>query len=256
MSDTSGTVARTLAVLTVVAERGGSVGVKDVADALGLPMSTAHRMLDLLRDAGFVDKDTARRRYRAGLQFLRVAHLVAQGTSYARLCQPSLDRITAATGETAIYSDYLPDGHRVAYAAKCDSPNSLRYRIELFEPVPVECGASGLAILAFLGERVREEICAAPRPAPVTGRSMPAADLAERIAAARRDGYAFSKGQKLPGSVGIAVPVKIGDGQPVGSLTLTVPESRFAAARLEEYVALLTAEARALSSGRPAVAEA
>lgn len=252
MTDTSGTVARTLAVLTAVAERGGSVGVKDVADALGLPMSTAHRMLGLLREAGFVEKDAARRRYRPGLQFLRVANLVAQGTSYARLCQPSLDRITAATGETTVYCEYIPDGHMAAYVAKCDSANSLRYRIELFEPAPVECGASGLAILAFLPPEVRAAICADPRPSPVTGRGMPAAALTVLIEAARRNGYAFSKGQKLPDSVGIAVPVTLSDGRPIGSLTLTIPESRFAEARLEEYVALLTEEARALSSGRGA----
>lgn len=92
-SDTSGTVARTLAVLTVMAESGGSVGVTDVATALGLPMSTSHRLLDLLRGAGFVERDAAQRRYRLGLQFLRVANLVTQNTSFARLCQPTLDRI-------------------------------------------------------------------------------------------------------------------------------------------------------------------
>lgn len=252
MADTSGTVVRTLAVLATVAESRGPVGVKDVADALRLPMSTAHRMLDLLRAAGFVEKDEARRRYRPGLQFLRVASLVVQGTSFASLCQPSLDRIAAATGETALYCEYIPDRHLAAYAAKCDSPKSLRYRIELFQPAPVECGASGLAILAFLPEQTRIALCAAPRPSPVTGHSLDGSLLSAQVEAARRNGYAFSKGQKLPDSVGIAVPVRVSDGPPVGSLAVTIPESRFQGARLEEYVALLAAEARVLSGGRAA----
>jgi IclR family acetate operon transcriptional repressor len=125
-ADTSGTVARTLAVLTVMAESGGSVGVTDVATALGLPMSTSHRLLDLLRGAGFVERDAAQRRYRLGLQFLRVANLVTQNTSFARLCQPTLERITARTGETALYCEYLADHHMAAYAAKSDSTHSLR----------------------------------------------------------------------------------------------------------------------------------
>jgi DNA-binding IclR family transcriptional regulator len=54
MSDALGTVARTLSVLRIVAEAKTSVGVKDVADALQLPMSTSHRLLDLLLGAGFV----------------------------------------------------------------------------------------------------------------------------------------------------------------------------------------------------------
>lgn len=247
MTDTSGTVARTLSVLTALAESGGPVGVKDVADATGLPMSTAHRMLDLLRAAGFVERDAAQRRYRPGLRFLRIASLVARGTSLAALCQPALDRIGATTGETALYSEYRPDGHRVVYAAKCDSPNTLRYRIELFQPVPVECGASGLAILAFLPAAVRDAVCAAPRPAPATGRAALPEAIAARLEEIRRDGHAFSRGEKLPDSVGVAVPVRLAGGPPVGSLTLTVPRSRFDPARLAGYVSLLEAEARTLS---------
>lgn len=246
--DTSGTVARTLAVLTVMAERGGSVGVTDIASALGLPMSTSHRLLDLLRGAGFVERDATQRRYRLGLQFLRVANLVTQNTSFAGLCQPALERITAKTGETALYCEYLSDDHRAAYAAKSDSTHSLRYRIALFEPAPVECGASGLAILAFLPPPVRASVCAAPRPSPLTGKRPASAVLASQIESTRRKGFALSTGEKLPDSIGIAVPVRLSGGQPIGALTLTIPQSRFAKSKLKSYVTLLSEEASLLSA--------
>lgn len=249
-ADTSGTVARTLAVLTVMAERGGSVGVKDVATALTLPMSTSHRLLDLLRDAGFVEKDETGRRYMLGLQFLRVADLVTQNTSYARLCQPALDRITARTDETAVYCEYLPNHHMAAYAAKSDSTNSLRYRIALFEPAPVECGASGLAILSFLPDPARARICSAPRASPLTGKRASSSALMAAIETTRRKGFALSKGEKLPGSIGISVPVRMSEDRPVGSLTLTIPASRFVKAKLKGYAALLSQEATLLSGAR------
>jgi DNA-binding IclR family transcriptional regulator len=245
--DTSGTVARTLAVLTVMAEAGGSVGVTDVATALGLPMSTSHRLLDLLRSAGFVERDAEQRRYTLGLQFLRVASLVTQNTSLARLCQPALERITAETGETALYCEYLPDRHMAAYAAKSDSTHSLRYRITLFEPAPVEYGASGLAILSFLPERIREGICADPRPSPLSGKRLSSRALTGLVEATRRKGFALSSGDKLPDSIGIAVPIRMSEERPTGSLALTIPESRFAKSNLKSYVALLTEEAGRLS---------
>lgn len=248
--DTGGTVARTLAVLTVMAEAGGSVGVTDVASALGLPMSTSHRLLDLLRSAGFVERDATQRRYRLGLQFLRVANLVTQNTSFATLCQPALERLTAATGETAIYSEYLPDRHMAAYAAKSDSPHSLRYRIALFEPTPVECGASGLAILSFLPPPLRTSLCATPRPSPLTGKRPSSRALADLIEATRRKGFAFSSGEKLPDSVGIAVSIRLSEERPIGSLTLTIPLTRFVRSKLKAYVALLSEEARLLSAAR------
>ena len=250
--DTAGTVARTLAVLTVMAEAGDSVGVTDVATALGLPMSTSHRLLDLLRGAGFVERDAAQRRYRLGLQFLRVANLVTQNTSFARLCQPALERITAETGETALYCEYLPDQHKAAYAAKSDSTHSLRYRIPLFEPAPVESGASGLAILSFLPSPIRRTVCAAPRASPLSGKRPSSRTLASLIETTRRKGFALSNGDKLPDSIGIAVPVRMSEERPIGSLTLTIPESRFVRSKLRAYVALLAQEARLLSNAVPA----
>ncbi len=249
-ADTSGTVARTLAVLTVMAESGGSVGVTDVATALDLPMSTSHRLLDLLRGAGFVERDAAQRRYRLGLQFLRVANLVTQNTSFARLCQPTLERIMEETGETALYCEYLADQHMVVYAAKSDSTHSLRYRITLFDPAPVECGASGLAILSFLPSPVRERVCATPRPSPLSGKRLSSSALADQIKTTRHKGFALSSGEKLPDSIGIAVPVRMSGERPIGSLTLTIPESRFARSKLKAYVALLSQEARLLSTRR------
>lgn len=254
--DTGGTVARTLAVLTVMAEAGGSVGVTDVATALGLPTSTSHRLLDLLRGAGFVERDATQRRYRLGLQFLRVASLVTQNTSFASLCQPALERLTAETGETSMFCEYLPDHpadrHMAAYTAKCDSPHSLRYRIALFEPAPVECGASGLAILSFLPPSLRASLCTTTRPSPLTGKRPSSRTLAELIEATRRKGFAFSSGEKLPDSVGIAVPIRLAEERPVGSLTLTIPLARFVKSKLKAYVALLSEEARSLSGARGA----
>jgi DNA-binding IclR family transcriptional regulator len=74
--------------------------------------------------------------------------------------------------------------------------------------------------------------------------------LANLIETTRRKGFALSNGDKLPESIGIALPVRLSEERPVGSLTLTIPESRFARSKLRAYVALLSDEARLLSSAR------
>jgi DNA-binding IclR family transcriptional regulator len=246
MAETTGTVARALSVLTVLAEAKDSVGVKEVAAAVQLPMSTSHRLLELLLEAGFVEKDENRRRYVIGMEFLRVANLVAQNSSYATMVQPALDRITKETGETSLYSSYLPAKHAVTYSAKSDSPNSLRFRIVLFQETPVEWGASGQAILAYLPPDVQAEIQAASNPAPTTRKRLSRAAFFERIEAVKRNGYAFSESEKLADSIGIAVPVMLDADRVGGSITLTIPKVRFVRAKLGGYVALLKKEAEAL----------
>ena len=249
MTEILGTVARALSVLTTLAEAKGPVGVKDVAAALNLPMSTSHRLLDLLLDAGFVEKDQTRRRYGIGMEFFRLANLVSQRTSYASMVQPALDRIKNETGESTIFSVYVPAKHAAMYSAKSDSPNSLRFRIVLSQDVPIEWGASGQAILAYLPPDVQAEIQASPRPSPTARKKLSRSAFFERIQSVQRNGYALSEGEKLADSIGIAVPVMLGADRPAGSITLTIPKVRFVRSKLSSYVALLKKEAEGLSGG-------
>jgi DNA-binding IclR family transcriptional regulator len=250
VAETLGTVARALSVLTVLAESKDAVGVKDIASALDLPMSTSHRLLDLLQEGGFVQKDAQRRRYTVGMEFLRLANLVTQRIPFSTAVQPVLDRITKETGETTIYAEYLPTTRAVMYSAKADSTHALRFRITLFQESPVEWGASGQAILAFLPAEVQKDVQTASRPSPLSKQRLSRTAFFERIEFVRKNGYAISEGEKLPDSIGIAVPVLLGADQIGGSITLTIPKVRFARARLAGYIDLLRKEAGAIAMAR------
>ena len=91
---------------------------------------------------------------------------------------------------------------------------------------------------------------ATPRPSPLSGKRLSSSTLAGQIETTRRKGFAFSTGEKLPDSIGIAVPVRMAEERPIGSLTLTIPESRFVRSKLKAYVALLSEEAKLLSNAR------
>jgi DNA-binding IclR family transcriptional regulator len=247
MSETLGTIERVLSLLTVIAESERALGVKDVSDALQLPMSTSHRLLDLLLEAGFVEKDQAKRRYAVGLEFLRLASLVTQKTSYPALVQPILDQITAKSGETSIYTTYLPAPRAVMYAAKSDSPDSLRFRITLFQQTPLEWGASSLAILAFLPAGIQEEVFANPSPSLTARKRLSRSAFFQRIETVQRTGFAFTESEKLQDSVGIAAPVMISEVNVVGSIALTIPKVRFIQSKLASYATIVKQAANGVS---------
>jgi DNA-binding IclR family transcriptional regulator len=248
MSETPGTVARALLVLTVIAEAKARVGVKHVSDTLKLPMSTSHRLLDLLLEAGFVAKDEARRQYGIGPEFFRISSLVTQKQSHSPLIQAALDRITKATGETAIYSTYLAAQRAMMYSAKSDSPNPLRFRVTLFERMPLEWGASGFAILAHLPPEVQEEVFTNAAPSPVSRKRLSRTAFFDRIERVRQEGYGVSESEKLPDSIGIGAPVMMAQGNVTGSITLTIPKVRFNQAKISEYAELVRREAANCSS--------
>ncbi len=239
MAELIGTTVRVLALLRLLAESSGPLGVKEVSDSLRLPMSTSHRLLDMLVEAGFVDKDEMSRRYGIGMEYLRVANLVTRKTSVLLSVQPILDQLTGETGESSIFCIYLPAQTKVTYAAKCDSPDSLRYQIDLFEHLPMEWGATSLAILAHLPEGIQREVFSNAEPSPVSGKRLSRQIYDARIAKVRADGVAVTENEKLPDSVAIAVPLERAPGIVFGSLALTVPKFRFNKSNTQTYADLL-----------------
>jgi len=246
MKTPSGTTGRVLALLRAAAEFEGPISIKEMALKLGLAQSTVHRMFDILVAEGFMRQDPQSRRYSIGAEFYRVATLVAASHSFGDFAGPTLAGLTVETGETAAFALYLNGTGQMVFTSVSDSPHSLRYRLDSRERMPVVWGASGLAILAFLPEEERTTIAASADPSPVTGAVLDPVALEHRLADIRDTGWAWSQGEKIPESVGIAAPV-MSAGRVTGCVALTVPSVRFDPAGLVRYGELVVNAAGALS---------
>lgn len=247
MSETPGTTHRILSVLRLLAEAAGTLSVKDVSQSLALPMSTSHRMLDMLMEAGFVEKDTARRRYGIGMEYFRIANLVAQNPVVAATLQPALDELTRRTGESSVLGIYLPADRAMTFVAKSDSPDSLRFEIPLFGQTPLVWGAMGMAILAFLPKAAQDAVFEQAGPSPVSGKALSRKEFDARIAKVLRDGIAVSESEKLSDSVGIAAPLRGGPDRVIGSVGLTIPRYRYDRTKATLYAELLSRAATGIA---------
>ncbi|VCU70460.1 Acetate operon repressor [Pigmentiphaga humi] len=243
----SGTVSRALHLLTVLADAGGSVTVKHVADQMRLAPSTAHRLLQLLKKEGFVDTAAESRQYTIGAEFYRVAARVAGTVSPPTIAQPTLEAIANAFDETVVFGLYLPTERSLSFAARADGQQKLKYQIDMHRPLSLVWGASGKAVLAFLPEGQAREILAREGPSPASGLRPPAWEvLSAELAAIRCRGYAVSESEKLLDARGIAAPV-FGPGGIVGCVCLTSPKSRMPHASIEAIGQDIAARSLALS---------
>ncbi len=244
----TGTVTRVVAVLRAVVEAEKDVSAAELAEAIGLPRPTVHRLLDLLAKEDMVEPDPDTRRWRPTVECQRLGALLVSRRDLVRLARPVLAKVVARSQEACLLGVYLPRRREMIYAAEHISPDPLSYRIELNSPVPVNWGASGRAILAFLPEEESEAILAERAPAPVSGEKAPTvAVLRRELELIRQTGFAFSRGQKIPGSRGIAAPILGADGIAVGSLTLTIPEMRFREESKEQLAEMVMGGAEELS---------
>jgi DNA-binding IclR family transcriptional regulator len=245
--EATGTVKRVVEVLRFFAERGEAT-LKEVSVALSLAPSTCHRLLDLLGRDGLIEQDTGHRRYRVGVEMFRISALVQSRNDIRSIAAPFLRELVAACDETCVLSIYLPAEGKIFFAERADSSRALRYQVALNVPVSVLWGASGRSILAFLDAEMVDRIYKSEGRAPGSGEVLPSRGALEKdLAVIRKRGYDVTRGQKIAGAVGVSAPVFGVDGKIVGSLCVTVPESRIKARDYPHLGTMVSSAARRLS---------
>jgi DNA-binding IclR family transcriptional regulator len=245
----TGTVSRAIAVLREVAEAEGDVQIKRLAERLALPPSTVHRLLELLAREGMIERDAEARTYRAGREFFRLASLLAGKRPIRGYAIPILEEAMHECNETAYLCLYLPEETKMTFAASCESPHPLGYRIRKETPLSLLTGASGRSMLAFLPREVVDRALAVESADPVVRRAVSSRQaLDEDLEQIRARGYAVSRGQRIPGAVGIFAPAFDAHGGVVGSIGYTIPEPRYDPSMLPALAAAACRHAAALSA--------
>lgn len=248
MENDRGTVDRIVRLITYLASRDGDVGVKEVADELRLPSSTAHRLLQQMVSLELMQREHGTRRYAFGHEMYRLGAMITNKVNLVQLANASLHRVVAFTGESCALAIYRDSDATLAFAKQIESPNQLRYQLDLYRPVSVVWGASGRSVLAHLpAERVKallkkETISPTGQPVP-TWR-----ELNSALTKIRQQGYSCStRGDKIEGAAGISAAIMGTGGSVTGCLSLFIPRIRYPAEREVQMAQLLVKEARTLS---------
>jgi DNA-binding IclR family transcriptional regulator len=235
-------IRRALAVLRIVAA-GQEQGVRltDVAQGAALNRPTAHRILRVLVEEGAVEQDTGTRRYLIGreVSLLGLARLVR--FPIRTLAEPHLRHLAATLGDTAFLTIRNGDDSICIDRRPGSFPVKV-LSIEVGARRPLGVGVSGLVLLAALpqaeaGQVVRRN---ASRLKAV---GVDPAQLLERAAAARTQGYAYAPVGVVPGSRAVAVPVRNAEGQTVAGLAIATITGRLPATRVAEVVKAMIEEA-------------
>lgn len=223
---------RAMHILQLMVERDQlSIGVREVARALGVAPSSAHQTLAMMEDANMVQQDPSTRRYSLTLELLRLAARVANVKDLIFAAAPShCDWLAAETGEAVYLGLYDASKKRFMYVHYVKSVNPVNYTMALYEWLPLHAGAGAMALLAFLPEEdagpLIEAIVVERRRA-----NMPKSvrEIEEELARIRDQGYVLSVAQRIIGAVGIGSPI-IGPGPRVlGNVVLALPVERLAA---------------------------
>ncbi|MFD4668756.1 IclR family transcriptional regulator [Lentzea sp. NPDC058450] len=244
--ETSSGLTRALQIVFAVAESPEpDVGVSELARTLGLSKTVVHRAARTLVATGLFVVDERTRRYRLGPGAVSLGLAALNRLEVPKVAVPHMERLVAATNETATLSVRYSDQRM--YLTQVLSPQEIRMAVQLGKLFPLHVGGSSKAILSALpaaeieGYLDRNLVGSVS----VTSREELLAEL-DRI---RARGYAVSRGERQVDAGSVAAPVFDATGLVYGAVSVCGPVARISDDKVQEYGALVSSAAAAVSAG-------
>ena len=218
-----------------------------VAGLVGLPRSTAHRLLTTMESVRYATFDPATNRWMVGARALTFMGGRAEGDDLVRLARPVMQSLLRGIRATVSLS--VPDGERVRVVDQVRHADAQRSFAKPGQRLPLHTTASGKAVLAHDLETERRAAMQASRlealtPASITELGRLACDLG----AVRERGYAIDDEESATGVRCVAVPVLDRRGAVRAALSVSGSVLTLTDARVPSLAAALTFAAKRMSA--------
>lgn len=185
-------VARAAQILRWVGARPRPASLTEIAQALGLPKSSALALCRALVGERLLERDPASGGYRLGAELLALSHAYLKSLDVAQAFQQVLETVPGAGEETVQLA--LLDGTDVVYLARRDGTRRAPFQrigCEVGQRLPASCSSTGRSMLACLpDEQVRELYAEQPLPTLTPNSPATLEQLVSDLGRVRDRGYA------------------------------------------------------------------
>lgn len=224
-------IRRAFAVLELFRDADDDLGVVQIAESLGLTLSTAHRIARALVADGYLAQSGGRERYRLGLHALLLGQ-AAQRAMGMEVAKPVLQRLAERTQESVNLG--LADVGHAVVIQRVESTQALRFSVEVGSTVELHATSMGKALLAY-NDDLRREIETHDTFVQLTEKTHGTlASLLEDVEQVKQRGWSIDDEESMLGVRCVAAPIIGPDGQARAAVAVQAPAVRMPDARFGE----------------------
>ena len=214
-------IERAFAVLGVLAAEPG--GISETARRVDLPKSTVARLVATLEEVGALERIGDQ--YHVGPGITSLVPSGPHSVGLVALARPHLERLAAETEEAAGLS--VVDGDRMHTIAQVDVDRSVQARDWTGELALIHSVPSGLAMMAGWSEDRLDRYLKQPLQRSTQQTLVDVDRIRVRLAAIRKQGYAWGMEEFHEGINSVASPVRDASGTFVAAVHVHGPAFRF-----------------------------
>ena len=242
-----GVTGKAFSILEVISLNPEPTTMSEILRTTGMTKPTAHRIVNLLTDMGFLERDEFDRGYIEGDSLVGLAHRILAAAAPRSLRHTILQSMSELVGETCNYG--VLSGGEVIYLDRVEGKWPLGLRFDAGSRVPAHCTAIGKLMLSRLPENdLTATIEAMPRPSYSANTITGVDALLSALTEIRRDGIGTDNQEFMHGVVCVAVPVIGVGGRSFGGIAISAPEARMTLNEMLGFVPQMKDAAARLSA--------
>ena len=228
---------RAFQVIEFVA-RSRSLSTQDLISNLGIPKTTAHRLIGNLEEFGYLQHGIERGRYQVGPRLLELATQILSATVSQGPVHTLLNELTRRTTETSSLG--VMRGSEVVYIDSAIGASPLTLRFEQGHRAPLHCTSSGRIFLANMDKKQLEAYMVSGPWEPSTPYTIVDPErLRLELDLVRKQGFATNDSEFVVGVVGAAVPIHGQNDNVIACLSLSAPKARKSLEELAMHIVLM-----------------
>lgn len=237
---------RGLAVIRAFSDERELLSLADVARITNLNRASVRRALLTLETLGYVG--STQNRFYLRPRVLDLGYAFLSSSTGIEVTQDHLRQLSARIGESVSACEY--DDGDVVYVARAAAETIMPIRLSIGRRLPAFCTSTGRVLLSqFTPQELDEYFQAYPREKLSSATVVDEAELRERIAEVREQGWALNNQEVDLGARSIAAPVVGPTGQYLNAVNISAPTSRVSVEQLiEDYLPQLLDTTKRISA--------
>jgi IclR family transcriptional regulator, KDG regulon repressor len=211
---------RALDIFELLAAEAQGLTVAEISDKLGLARSSTHGLVRTLHSRGYL-MESGVRRYHLGARLIQLGLNVADRLELRTAARPPLERIVAATHDTALL--VVPEAGDLLFVDKVlSNARNVRTDPRFVSRHPLHCSSLGKALLAALDDESVLAIIDEVGLDQMTEHSLASReDLLADLARTRSRGYSVDRQEALIGVWCVGAPVRDHTGKSIAAVSLS-----------------------------------
>lgn len=221
-SGTAQTLDRGLQILEIVASETRELTITEIANALGVHRTIAHRLVATLEQHNLVGRSQSNR-FQLGTGLIRLASRV--GGQLRAIARPALVALNEEIDETVHL--VVPAGADVLFLDGFESSKALRVTSRVGQTMPAYATSVGKAMLAQLPDEEVQQLYPEKTLKKIAPKTLASrGELFKQLEIIRNHGYAMSSEESETGVASIGVAIVDQRGVTRGALGIGAPMSR------------------------------